>query len=320
MNNIALPELPKLDVSNVPGDHISNIAHLALNFLSTEIRNPNTRRAYFAAIRGFSVSLQSQGIVSAQLARPIHVARWVELMSRRYAPTTVKQRLAAVNMFLDWLVRHQVIAINPGASVKGPRYSQGKGKTPVLDAQEARQLIQAIPVDSAIGLRDRALIGVMLYSFARIGAVLKLKTSDVFVQSRRLWLRLQEKGGKLHDMPCHHELEEWLEEYLSVTGIPRDSDHPLFPSVDRSTGELGRNPLAHANAYQMVRRRAVRAGIKTAICNHTFRATGITAFLMNNGTLEMAARLANHSSTRTTQLYDRRNDAITLSEIERIRF
>lgn len=223
-------------------------------------------------------------------------------------------------MFLDWLVRQQVLDLNPSASVKGPRYSQAKGKTPVLEPAEARRLIDAIDVGTPLGMRDRALIGVMLYSFARIGAVLKLQTADVFIQSRRLWLRLREKGGKLHDMPCHHELEQWLDEYLNKTGLPRDCDHPLFPSFDGAAGVLSDRPFAHANAYQMVRKRAHRAGIATAICNHTFRATGITAFLSNNGTLEMAARLANHASTRTTQLYDRRDDAVTLSEVERIRF
>ena len=66
------------------------------------------------------------------------------------------------------------------------------------------------------------------------------------------------------------------------------------------------------------RRRAAAAGIETKIGNHTFRATGITAYLKNGGTLENAAAMANHASTRTTQLYDRRAEEVTLDEVERI--
>jgi hypothetical protein len=77
--------------------------------------------------------------------------------------------------------------------------------------------------------------------------------------------------------------------------------------------------LPQANAYAMVRRRAIAAGIGTKIGNHTFRATGITAYLKNGGTLENAAAMANHASTRTTQLYDRRHHEISLDEVERIR-
>jgi integrase/recombinase XerC len=74
------------------------------------------------------------------------------------------------------------------------------------------------------------------------------------------------------------------------------------------------------NAYELVRRRAVAAGIKTKIGNHSFRATGVTVFRKLGGSLENAALMANHASTRTTQLYDRRSDDVTLDEVERIIF
>jgi site-specific recombinase XerD len=142
---------------------------------------------------------------------------------------------------------------------------------------------------------------------------------DVYVQHRRLWVRLREKGGKRHEMPCHHTLEAYLHAYLDGTGIAGDPKRPLFRTIRRGTGQLSTTSLPQANAYAMVRRRAIAAGIGTAIGNHTFRATGIIAYLKNGGTLENAAAMANHASTRTTQLYDRRHDEISLSEVERIR-
>ncbi|CPH65544.1 phage integrase family protein [Burkholderia pseudomallei] len=159
----------------------------------------------------------------------------------------------------------------------------------------------------------------MVFSFARIGAALAMRVDDVYVQQRRLWVRLREKGGKAHALPCHHTLEAYLHAYLDGTGLAFEPKGPLFRTIARGTGRLSTTPLPQANAYAMVRRRALAAGLATKIGNHTFRATGITAYLANGGTLENAAAMANHASTRTTQLYDRRRDEISLDEVERIR-
>jgi site-specific recombinase XerD len=145
-----------------------------------------------------------------------------------------------------------------------------------------------------------------------------MKVEDIYSERRRLWVRLREKGGKRHEMPCHHNLETYLTAYLERTGIADDSKGPLFRTIGRGTGELTRTPLPSANAYMMIKRRAAAAGIETKIGNQSFRATGITAYLKNGGTLEKAASMANHASTRTTQLYDRRSDEITLDEVERV--
>ena len=179
-------------------------------------------------------------------------------------------------------------------------------------------MLDSIDVTAPVGLRDRALISLMVYSFARIGAALAMKVEDVYVQNRRLWVRLHEKGGKRHEMPCHHNLETYLHAYIDGCGLVSDPKGPLFRTISRGTDQLTATPLPQANAYAMIRRRAAAAGIETKICNHTFRATGITAYLRNGGPLEKAAAMANHASTRTTQLYDRRGDKITLDEIERV--
>lgn len=179
----------------------------------------------------------------------------------------------------------------------------------MLDAVEARTLLDAIPDDTLIGLRDRALIGVMIYTFARINAVLEMKVKDYFIQGRRGWVRLHEKGGKEHEVPCHHTLERFLDAYIDAAG-------PLFRSVGRKTGRG--EALWQQDAYRMIQRRAAAASIATKIGNHTFRATGITAYLKNRGTLEHAQTIANHSSPRTTKLYARRSDEISLDEVEKI--
>jgi integrase len=92
----------------------------------------------------------------------------------------------------------QVVPVNPAAAVRGPQHIVKNGKTPVLEPAEARQLLDSIDATTPAGLRDRALIALMVYSFARIGAALGMKVEDVFVQNRRLWVRLREKGGKAH--------------------------------------------------------------------------------------------------------------------------
>ena len=290
-----------------------------LEFFASAIRNPHTRRAYARAAGDFLAWCAGAGVSSITAVQPLHVASWIELQTQTLSAPTVKQRLAAIRRLFDWLVTAQIVPHNPAASVRGPSHTAKKGKTPVLEAAEARLLLDSIDVTTPAGLRDRALIALMVFSFARVGAALAMRVDDVYVQNKRLWVHLREKGGKRHEMPCHHTLEAYLHAYLDGTGIAGDPKGPLFRTIGRGTGQLSATPLPQANAYAMVRRRAVAVGIGTKIGNHTFRATGITAYLKNGGTLENAAAMANHASTRTTQLYDRRHDDISLGEVERIR-
>lgn len=289
-----------------------------VEFFAVTIRNPHTRRAYGRAIGEFLSWCSLHGVSSITAVQPLHVATWIEQLGREVSAPSVKQRLAGIRHLFDWLVTGQVVPTNPAASVRGPSHSVRRGKTPVLDPAEARRLLDAIDVTTPAGLRDRALIGLMVYSFARIGAALAMRVEDVFVQNRRLWVRLHEKGGKQHEMPCHHNLEEYLTAYVDGCALREDRKGPLFRTIARGTKRLSDTPLPQANAFEMVRRRAVAAEIATAIGNHSFRATGITAYLKNGGTLEKAAAMANHASTRTTQLYDRRHDDFTLDEVERV--
>jgi site-specific recombinase XerC len=173
-----------------------------LEFFASAIRNPHTRRAYARAAGEFLAWCGEVWVASLTAVQLLHVASWIELQTQTLSAPTVKQRLAAIRHLFDWLVTGQVVPVNPAASVRGPSHIAKKGKTPVLEAAEARQLLDAIDVSTPAGLRDRALIALMVFSFARIGAALAMRVDDVYVQQRRLWVRLREKSGNAHAMPC----------------------------------------------------------------------------------------------------------------------
>ncbi len=158
----------------------------------------------------------------------------------------------------------------------------------------------------------------MVYTFARVGAAVAMNVEDYYWQGRRWWVRLHEKGGKRHEMPAHHNLDEYLAAYLAAAGIAGDKKGLLFRTAIGKTGELTEKAMAQVDVYRMIKRRTKEAGIKTEIGCHTFRATGITAYLKNGGRLEVAQQMAAHESARTTGLYDRRGDEISLDEVERI--
>jgi len=291
-------------------------------FFTANHQNKNTRRAYYKAACRFSEWCEGRGLTDLAAVKPLHVAAYIEWLGApgpkgaALSKPTVKQHLAALRMLFDWLVVGHVIDVNPAHAVRGPKHVVKKGRTPVLDRQEARALLAVIDTASLTGLRDRALIGVMIYTFARVGAVLNMDVKDYFSQGRRGWVRLDEKGGKEHEAPCVPKLEAFLDEYIAAAGIAANMDGPLFRTTGRSTGTPHR--MTQQDAYRMIERRAKQAGIKTKIGNHSMRATGITDYLKHEGTLENAQQMANHSSPRTTKLYDRRNEEASLDEYAKV--
>ena len=288
-------------------------------FFTANIRNLNTRKAYLNACSRFSDWCEDRGLALEQV-EPMVVAAYVELLTQTYTPATVKQHLAAIRMLFDWLVIGQIVPFNPASAVRGPKHVIKTGKTPVLTAQEARDLLDSIDTGTLVGLRDRALIGLMVYSFARVSAAVAMKVADYYTQGKRSFFRLHEKGGKYHVVPAHHLAQQYLDQYLDPSGFADDKKGPLF----RSSGP-GRNrdlllplPMSRHTALKMIKRRARQAALPSEISNHTFRGTGITEYLRNGGDLEIAARIAGHESTRTTQLYNRLHEDLSLDEIERI--
>jgi site-specific recombinase XerD len=290
-----------------------------IEFFTAEIRNKNTRQAYGRAVRQFFDWADGHGL-TLETIEPVHVAAYVEQDDR--APATVKQHLSAISRLYDWLVTGQVVETNPAAPVRPPKLVVDEGKTPILTAGETRELLDAIAktdIQDVGRLRDRAIIGVMTYTFARVSAVTRLDVSDYYRAGHRWKLHLQEKGGKRRDVPVHHKAGEYLDAYLDAAGIREEKNTPLFQSLNRSRDLTGRR-LHPDNVLQMVKRRAEDAGFDPdQVCCHTFRGTGITTYLENGGKLETAQHIAGHASATTTKLYDRRNQNVQQEEIERIR-
>ena len=228
-----------------------------LDFFAASIENDNTRLAYYRAVCSFFAWLEQHGIGELADIEPFHVAAYLKALrvsdagdravkERTASRPTVKQHLAAIRMLFDWLVVGQVLATNPAHAVRGPTHVVKRGKTPVLTEHQARRLLASIKITKTIkaedgsdkevpwlvGLRDRALIGVMVYSFARISAVVAMEVEDYFSNGKRWWLRLHEKGGKRHEMPAHHKLEQFLDEYLDTAAIRDGGKTPLFRAFD----------------------------------------------------------------------------------------
>lgn len=292
-----------------------------LEFFAAQIRNPNTRSAYLRAVTRFLDWVQEIGL-SLHRVEPIHMAAYIEALGRPrtaggmgLSPATIKQHLSALKMLGAFLVIRQVLPTNPAAMVRGPRHVVRTGKTPVLEGADARTLLESIDVATMAGLRDRALLGVMVYTFGRISAVLALDVEDYFQVGRRMVFRFLEKGGRHHEMPAHHALVDSMDAYLATQDA---ASGPLFRSVNRRrTGYTDRR-LDRREALAMVKRRCKAAGLGDRFSNHTLRATGITSYLKNGGQLEHAQFMAAHASPRTTKLYDRRAQEASLDEVERI--
>ena len=281
-----------------------------IEFFFATIRNKNTREAYARAVMKYLDFMAMNGVTELSEIRPLMVAAYIE--QHPSSLQTIKQHLSAITKMFDYLAMNQIIDANPAASVKGPKYSYSRGKTPVLTPDQTRQLIDSIDIETPLGLRDRALIGAMVYSFARISAVLAMDTDDYFAEGKRWMFRLHEKGGKEHYVPVHHKEVEYIDEYIEAWDIEIGSREPLW--LTKNGNRLNRH-----EAWNMIKRRVNAAGLPLSACNHTFRATGITTFLENDGKLEKAQQIAAHASTKTTKLYDRRDDDLTQDEIERIR-
>jgi integrase/recombinase XerD len=325
----AMPSGPILPA--IIADAGEKAARRFIEFFTATIRNDNTRRAYGRSVADFLAYCGRHRLTLTSI-HPVHVAAYIQNLTKIKSAPTVKQHLAAINMCLNWMTSGGIIDFNPAASVRGPRHVVKRGKTPVLTSDQAKQLLanivpewpandqeatEQLPQPTISELRDRALIAVMVFSFARVGAVLAMKVEDYYSEGRRAWFRLHEKGGKRHEVPAHHNAEKYVDAYLEAAGIAGQKKTPLFRSIDRHR-QLTARPIPARNALDMIKRRAKDAGLPAETCCHTFRATGITAYLENGGTIEKAQAIANHESPKTTKLYDRTRDQASLDEIEKI--
>jgi len=240
-------------VPRVIADAGDQAARRFLEFFAATIRNKNTRMAYYRAAARFFAWCDHHKVGEIVDIEPLHVAAYVEGLGKDFEKPTVKQHLAAIRMLFDWLVTGQVVATNPAHSVRGPKHVVKTGKTTVLTGEQARELLDSIDTSTVVGLRDRALISVMTFAFARIGAAVAMRVEDYYPKGKRWWVRLHEKGGKRHEMPAHHNLEAYLDAYIKAAGIGGSGQKPPLPLRRRPHGHADRDVdeprrrLAHAH-------------------------------------------------------------------------
>ena len=286
-----------------------------LEFFASNIRNEHTRRAYGRIVGRFLIWGDDRKLELRQIT-PGLAGEYIGQLAGS-APTK-NQALAALRHLFDALVQRHAVALNPFASVRGLKYSVTEGKTAELSIEQARKLFRSIDTGHVVGLRNRAVLGVLAYTRARIGAVAKLRLADYRNLGEHRALRFKEKGGKDRDIPVRHDLAVWLDEYIAAAGIAEEPKAPLFRAAD------GKRKLLTSSAYrahsmrQMMKRRLAAAGLPDLFSPHSFRVTVVTDLLHQNVPLEDVQYLAGHSSPTTTRVYNRRRRRVTRNIVERI--
>ncbi len=285
-------------------------------FVYGKIRNAHTRRNYKHAVVRFLAWCEQRRIDLIRIA-PANVGQYLDSLD--LSPATKNLHLAALRHFFDQLVTRHVVILNPAASVRGERLQVVEGKTPEITAQQARKLLRSIDVSHVIGMRDRAIIAILIYTAARVGAVAKLRRGDYYDCSDQFCLRFTEKGTKSREIPVRHDLQQFVASYLRASGLEHsEKARPLFRTAVRRTKELTTNGMSAGDMARMVKRRMRDAGLPSRLSPHSFRVATITDLLSQGVPLEDVQHLAGHADPRTTRLYDRRQRRVTRNIVERI--
>lgn len=285
-------------------------------FFYGKLRNSHTRKAYKYAVEQFLSWSQSLGLELTSIA-PAHVGRYLD--SLPFAVTTKKLHLAALRHFFDELVTRHVIILNPAASVRGERHQVIEGKTPEIPIEQARRLLRSIDLSHVVGLRDRAIIGILVYTAVRVGAVAGLRRKDLYDLGDQYCLRFTEKAGKSRELPVRHDLQRYLFDYLRQAGLlDAPPESPFFVTTIRRTKQLTENGMTADDMGRMVKRHLRRIGLSSRLSPHSFRVAVITDLLAQGVPLEDVQHLAGHADPRTTRLYDRRQRTVTRNIVERI--
>jgi site-specific recombinase XerD len=285
-------------------------------FFSGKIPNPHTKRSYLRTVRHFLAWCEGKGIELVGIA-PGHVGEYLSGLTVSVA--SKKVMLAALRRFFDVLVNRHAVLLNPAATAETEKHQDVEGKTPEIGKGEARTLLGSIRTDTVVGLRDRAIVAILIYTAARVGAVAKLRRKHFYTDGSQWFLRFSEKRGKSREIPVRHDLEGFVKEYLERAGLlDAAGDTPLFRSSVRRTGVLTPNGVTAGDVGRMVKRRLEDAGLSARFSCHSFRVATITDLLEQGIPVEDVQHLAGHSDPRTTRLYDRRSRKITRNIVERI--
>lgn len=297
-------------------------ARFAYEEFFSGIDSSETERAYRNAVKRFLEWCEEKQLALQEI-RPTHVSDYIKHLKNLKTDepagkATRKLHLSGIRHFFDKCVVRHAIALNPAASVRGPKHKVTEGKTSALSVKQARELLADIDTTDVVGLRDRAIIAVMMYTGVRVGAVAKLRRQDFYHDGTQSMFRFDEKGGKVRNIPCRSDLETFMRDYLDAAG-PAGEETPLFRSAVRKTKRISHARMTGNDMLRMVKRRFKAAGLphRRLTC-HSFRATTITDLLDQGVPLEDVQYLAGHADPRTTRLYDRRKRAVTRNIVERI--
>ena len=327
MNGPALPS-PSGNLPSTVTDDLPDIIHraganavfAAQEFFFGTIRNEHTQRAYLHAVKLFLKWAEKHGGGELTQIAPWHVGQYFQGLAKTTSIATRNQHLSALRHFFDGMVMRHAIVLNPALSVRGERYTAIEGKTPEISIQQARDLLASLDTTHVVGLRDRAILAILVYTSSRAGAVAKLKRGNFYHAGQQWMLHFAEKGGKSREIPVRHDLQELISAYIDAAGL-RDApkDTPLFQSALKKKRQALPARRIHVNDIcRMMKRRLKDIGLPLLYSPHSFRVTTITDLLEQGVALEDVQRLAGHADPRTTRLYDRRDRKITRNIVERI--
>ena len=286
-------------------------------FFAARIRNVHTRRAYGRRVREFLAWCEEHELTLEQVS-PVDAGRYIDGL--RESATSQRQALAALRQFFDALVTRHAVSLNPFLNVRATRRDTRRGKTPEITVEQARQLLAAVDTSRPIGLRDRAILGTLTYTGARVGAVASLRLQDRRDYGEYRAFRFREKRGKEREVPIRIDLDGWITEYLQAAGIRDDPKaSPLFRRSDWHTEtRLGSESIGPWTIRNILKRRLKDAGLPTIFTPHSFRVMVVTALIDRGVPIEDVQYLAGHSYPSTTQVYDRRARRVTRNIMEKI--
>ena len=295
----------------------AKVSETLLNILEGRVRNSNTRKAYKAAWRSF-FQFCSEYKLELHRVKPYHFGMWLKRHTGSVA--TQRQHLAAVRLLFDHLLEKGVVDINPAARAKAPRLERESAHTPVFEQNEIKIFLEAIKPDSLLDKRDKALFSTLVYSWARVSAVVGLNVEDYFERKGERWLRLHEKRGKIHEVPVHSKARQAIDQWLLASNFGSNPSAPLFPAFGKNKKIPELRHMDRTSVWKLVQTRARSSGLEKRVCCHSFRATGITEYMNAGGSLDIAQRMAGHSQLSTTKIYDRSRDRLTMAEVEKVSF
>lgn len=290
------------------------------------IRNENTRRAYRKDVQEFAGFLGLQASEEFRLVTRAHVIAWrKDMETRELAASTIRRKLAAVSAMFAYLCEANAVPDNPVHGVSRPKEGSNEGKTPALGSAQANKMLSAPPESGLKGLRDRAILAVLLYHAIRRDEICKLRIRDRQTREGVAHLAIRGKGDKIRYVPLHPHASRLIDVYLDEMDPGRmlAGSSPLFrPIKNNRTGNIDK-PLSGDAIYKLIKSYGLQTGIDFEIDGlspHVMRATAATNALSNEADIAKVQEWLGHASIATTRLYDRRKSKPEDSPTFRVKY